>query len=124
MKCQLKPLRRSEYAPIQFTDDEWASIEKAFPTGVCDWSKPGVDQQPTIPWMTYQDRVGGRPLGAAPASIAGGNVEVLAARHAAPAEPGTLPATGVSGWTLVGALVLAIAAGSGAALRIGSVRGT
>ena len=31
------------------------SCRKAFPTGVCDWSKPGVDQQGTIPWQTYQD---------------------------------------------------------------------
>ena len=45
-----------------------------FPTGVCDWSKPGVDQQDTVPWQTYQDargRViyGGRPLGPAPRSV-------------------------------------------------------
>jgi hypothetical protein len=117
MKCQLKPLRRSEYAPVQFTDGEWASLVKAFPTGVCDWSKPGVDQQPTIPWMTYQDVVGGRPLGPAPASIAAANVDVLAARHARPAAPGSLPATGVGGWRLVAVLALTIAFGSGAVLR-------
>jgi hypothetical protein len=42
--------------------------------GVCDFSKPGVDQQPTISWLTYQDAAGhviygGRPLGDAPVSV-------------------------------------------------------
>ena len=50
------------------------ALEKAFPTGVCDFSKPGVGQQPTIPWQTYQNdseggavAYGGKALGAAPA---------------------------------------------------------
>ena len=56
-----------------FTDAEWAELQQAFPTGVCDFSKPGVNQQPTVPWLTYQDahgRViyGGQPLGPAPVS--------------------------------------------------------
>ena len=77
-KCQLKPLRRTDFLPgVQFTDDEWAQLQKAFPTGVCDWSKPGVDQRPTIPWRTYQDAngkviYGGSSLGAAPAGSGGG----------------------------------------------------
>ena len=72
-KCQLKALRRSDYYPIEFTAEQWAQLEEAFPTGVCDWSRPGVSQQDTIPWQTYQEdaageRViyGGRPLGSAP----------------------------------------------------------
>ncbi len=70
-KCQLKPLSRSgNYGPIPFTDAQWAQLQSLFPNGVCDFSKPGVDQQPTIPWMTYQDArghviYGGRPLGPA-----------------------------------------------------------
>ena len=41
-KCQLGPLRRSDYLPaVQFTDEEWAELQKAFPTGVCDWGKRG-----------------------------------------------------------------------------------
>jgi hypothetical protein len=40
---------------------------------VCDFSKRGVDQQPTIAWQTYQNArgkviYGGRPLGPAPRS--------------------------------------------------------
>jgi Tannase-like family of unknown function (DUF6351) len=67
-KCQLQPLRRSDYLPVQFTDQEWAKLQAAFPGGVCNWSVPGVSQQPTIPWMSYDGTVGGRPLGAAPQS--------------------------------------------------------
>ncbi|HWA67953.1 MAG TPA: DUF6351 family protein [Mycobacteriales bacterium] len=80
-KCQLEPLDRSSYTttvagvttPVSFTASEWAELEHAFPTGVCDFAKPGVEQQPTIPWQTYQQadgRViyGGRPLGPAPVS--------------------------------------------------------
>ncbi len=75
-KCQLKPLNRSDnYGPIPFMDSEWARLEAVFPDGVCDFSKPGVDQQGTIAWQTYQDDAadgaviyGGRPLGDAPVS--------------------------------------------------------
>jgi Tannase-like family of unknown function (DUF6351) len=70
-KCSLKPLRRSDYLPIVFTDAQWAQVRAAFPGGICNWSRPGVDQQATIPWMTYEDTVGGRPLGAPPESSSG-----------------------------------------------------
>ena len=70
-ECSLKPLRRSDYLPVVFTDAQWAQLRAAFGTGVCDWSRPGVDQQATIPWMTYEDTVGGRPLGSPPASSSG-----------------------------------------------------
>jgi hypothetical protein len=77
-QCQLKPLQRSDYFPIAFTNDQWAQLVQAFPTGVCDWSRPGVSQQDTIPWQTYQDEngdviYGGRPLGDAPTSEAFGS---------------------------------------------------
>jgi hypothetical protein len=74
-KCSLKPLRRSDYAPIAFSDAQWQALGVAFPSGVCDWTKRGVDQRGAVPWQTYQDargRVvyGGRPLGPAPVSKA------------------------------------------------------
>jgi hypothetical protein len=76
-KCSLEPLRRSAYYPISFTDEQWAQLAQAFATGVCDYTKPGVDQQGTIPWQTYQETggavvYGGRPLGAVPAGSAAG----------------------------------------------------
>jgi len=71
-KCRLRPLQRSDYV-VPLSDAQWAQLQAIFPTGVCDYRAPGVDQGPTIPWLTYQDAggrliVGGRPLGAAPAS--------------------------------------------------------
>jgi hypothetical protein len=72
-KCRLKPLDRAGYGGVQFTDAQWAELETAFPNGVCDFSRPGVDQQPTVPWQTYQNArgsviYGGRPLGQPPRS--------------------------------------------------------
>jgi hypothetical protein len=72
-KCRLKPLDRGDYGGVQFTDAQWADLQKTFPSGVCDFSRPGVSQQPTIAWQTYQNargRViyGGRPLGPPPQS--------------------------------------------------------
>jgi uncharacterized tannase-like protein DUF6351 len=76
-KCVLKPLRRADYYPLVFTNDQWARLQRVFPTGVCDWSRPGVEQQGAIPWQTYQEAdgsviYGGRGLGAAPAGSGGG----------------------------------------------------
>lgn len=76
-KCQLKPLNQSDYYPITFSATEWSELQQIFPGGVCNWSKPGVDQQPTIPWQTYQTGsgsviYGGKPLGPAPAGSGGG----------------------------------------------------
>jgi hypothetical protein len=116
LKCQTKPLRREDYS-VSFTDSQWARLEGAFPTGVCDWSKPGVGQRPGIPWATFEHGPGGSPLGAAPRSSpvsasALGDTAVLSGgvRRGAPAD---LPATGVgyAGSAVLGAsgLVLALA---------------
>lgn len=72
-RCLLKPLRRTDYYPVEFSEAEWAQLEKTFPDGVCDWSKPGLDMQDTIPWQTYQDAdgdviYGGRAMGKPPRS--------------------------------------------------------
>jgi hypothetical protein len=67
-KCRLRPLLRSDYYPVQFTDAQWSALERVFPAGVCDWSQPGVSQARTVPWLTYDGQVGGRPLPAAPRS--------------------------------------------------------
>ncbi len=67
LKCQLKPLRRTDYK-VTFSDAEWATLQSTFPTGVCDWTKPGVNQTDTVPWLTFADGPGGRPLGSAPRS--------------------------------------------------------
>lgn len=76
-KCQLKPLSRDDDYGAGFTDAQWAQMQALFPGGVCDFSKPGVSQQKTIPWLIYQDRngnvvYGGTPLPAASANDGSG----------------------------------------------------
>src|SRR6267143_2083778 len=68
-KCQLKAMNRTDYFPNLFTDAQWSQLQQAFPTGVCDYTKPGVNQQATVPWMTYRNGPGGQPLGNAPQSV-------------------------------------------------------
>jgi hypothetical protein len=73
LKCQLKPMRRDDYKAA-FTDAQWARLQAAFPTGVCDYGKPGVEQQAAVAWLTYQDAAGnviygGTPLGPVPQSM-------------------------------------------------------
>ena len=66
LKCQLKPLNPSDYAPVAFTAAQWTRLNAAFPGGVCDWSKPGVGQQEAISPLTFAAGPGGVPLPPAP----------------------------------------------------------
>ena len=36
VSCQLKPLDRGDYE-VEFTSEEWGTLETIFPEGVCDW---------------------------------------------------------------------------------------
>lgn len=69
LKCRLKPLDPADY-PVTFTSAQWAELQQAFPTGVCDYSRPAVDQQPSVPWITFAGGPGGQPLGPPPVSTA------------------------------------------------------
>ncbi|MGW7684129.1 DUF6351 family protein [Kribbella sp. NPDC054772] len=52
IKCELREPARSEYPG--FTDAQWQQLLTIFPDGVCDWSKPGIDQQPLAgTWLSY-----------------------------------------------------------------------
>jgi len=44
IKCQLKAPNTSEYK-VTFTAAEWTRLNTVFKEGVCDWSKPGIEQQ-------------------------------------------------------------------------------
>jgi hypothetical protein len=44
IKCQLRAPQRADY-PVAFSDPQWARLQAAFPQGVCDWTRPGVEQQ-------------------------------------------------------------------------------
>src|SRR3989454_7897957 len=68
LKCQLQPMDPTAYFPVLFSDAQWAQLQAAFPGGVCDYTKPGVNQQPTVPWLTYANGPAGETLGPAPPS--------------------------------------------------------
>jgi hypothetical protein len=68
IKCRLKPLERADYE-VAFTDDQWARLQRAFPAGVCDYSKPAVGRQPSVPWISFANGPGGQPLGDPPRSV-------------------------------------------------------
>jgi hypothetical protein len=70
LKCQLKPLNPVDYGSISFTSAQWARLQAAFPDGVCDWSKPGIGQQPAVSPLTFAAGPGGAPLPPAPVSEA------------------------------------------------------
>jgi hypothetical protein len=53
LKCQLKPLRFSDY-PVEFSTEQRVRLHAAFPHGVCDYGRRGVGQVPLQGvWQTY-----------------------------------------------------------------------
>jgi hypothetical protein len=68
LKCQLKPLNAADYGDVTFTTLQWTRLQTVFSTGVCDWSKAGVGQQPAISPLTFMAGPGGQPLPPAPVS--------------------------------------------------------
>ena len=53
LKCQLKPVDVKDYS-VEFTNDEKDRLKAIFSDGVCDWKKPGVEQQkPLGTWLRY-----------------------------------------------------------------------
>jgi hypothetical protein len=60
LSCYLKPLRR-DYRVV-FTNAQWSALERAFPNGVCDFSKPGVGLRPTVTWLSYSAGPGGKSI--------------------------------------------------------------
>ena len=74
MRCELAPLPDTaptdgSYGSAPFALDQWERLKATFPDGVCDWSKPLPDRQPSIPWLTFKAGPGGQPLGDPPVSV-------------------------------------------------------
>jgi hypothetical protein len=54
IKCQLKPVTAADYK-VAFTAEEMTRLRSIFSGGVCDWSKPGVEQQRlTGTWQVFK----------------------------------------------------------------------
>jgi len=52
LKCQLKPIRASDYA-VTFTPDELQRLRRIFPSGVCNWSRRGVNHVPLVVGISF-----------------------------------------------------------------------
>ncbi|MFD7157007.1 DUF6351 family protein [Kribbella sp. NPDC059898] len=53
IKCRLQPLNKSDYK-VKLTSLQWKALRQTFPNGVCNWSVPGVGQQPPAgSWPTF-----------------------------------------------------------------------
>ncbi|TDO56107.1 hypothetical protein EV651_113133 [Kribbella sp. VKM Ac-2571] len=53
IKCKLREPVRADYPG--FTDAQWRRLLAIFPGGVCDWSQPGIGQQPLAgTWLTFR----------------------------------------------------------------------
>jgi hypothetical protein len=72
LKCQLKPFNPDDYPQVKSDPDPTliTRLQAVFPDGVCDWTKPGVGQQPAVSPLDFSGGPGGVPLPAAPGSQA------------------------------------------------------
>ncbi len=55
---------------IVFSGGQLARLAAAFPSGVCDWSKPGVGQTPEWQFTNFNAGPSGVPIGPEPGSVA------------------------------------------------------
>jgi hypothetical protein len=56
LKCDLRPVRFSSY-PVTFTADQKQQLREAFPSGVCDYGRPGAGyRRPIASWLSYGDQ--------------------------------------------------------------------
>jgi hypothetical protein len=53
LKCQLKPVNSADYN-VTFNTAQFMRLQAIFPDGVCDYTKPGIGQQPLAgTWLSY-----------------------------------------------------------------------
>lgn len=52
LKCRLKPVDPTDYN-VAFSAGDWDRLRAIFPTGVCDFSKPGVNFTQVVPWASF-----------------------------------------------------------------------
>ncbi len=54
LKCQLKPIDTADYA-VPLSGDARTRLDRVFPDGVCDWTRPGVEQAPLVgAWLSVE----------------------------------------------------------------------
>ena len=68
LKCHLRPINTADYLPATFTAEQLNRLYATFPDGVCDWSRPGIGQQPARSPLTFVKGAGGHRLPPEPTS--------------------------------------------------------
>lgn len=54
IKCQLQEPDQADYPGVAFAAEQWAELERVFPTGVCDWTRPGVgEHERSVTWHSW-----------------------------------------------------------------------
>ena len=58
--CRLRAIKRADYdfLLVPLSDAQWATLQQVFPSGVCDYTKPGRGFTDNETWLTYADRTG------------------------------------------------------------------
>jgi putative cell wall-binding protein len=106
MKCHLRPLDRDDY-DAGLSDGQWERLQAAFPDGVCDWTRPAVDQARTRPWMSFADGPGGVPLGPPPVSVPFGPGTTAVDRHSGATRVETAAAVSGAGQDTADTVIIA-----------------
>jgi hypothetical protein len=52
LKCQLKPVDLNDYK-VAFNAADLSRLRSVFPSGVCDFTKPGVSFAKVVPWASF-----------------------------------------------------------------------
>jgi len=52
LKCQLKPIDLADYK-ASLSANDLNRLRSVFPSGVCDYSKPGVSFAKVVPWASF-----------------------------------------------------------------------
>jgi len=52
LKCQLKPVDAADYK-VAINATELTRLKSIFPSGVCDYTKPGVSFAKVVPWASF-----------------------------------------------------------------------
>lgn len=52
-KCQLRPIDFADPVYAGLSTAQRARLQAVFPSGVCDWTKPGIGQQTSPGWVTF-----------------------------------------------------------------------
>jgi len=68
LKCQLRPLTLADYAGVTFTPTQLDRLRVVFAGGVCDWTRPGVNQVAAASPLTFRAGPGGVALPPEPVS--------------------------------------------------------